>query len=359
MKGWACYNRLAMARRSARRGVLLVAGDINLDLMARIPKFTGLGGDYLAPALELRCGGVGLNTAMALARWPRQRRGQRRGGQAPVRLLGATGKDWFSEYMLSRAQRRGVEVSCVQRTSAALTGLLLVVVSRGQQRTFFGSRGANSRFAWGPESRRWFKGAAALHLVGYCFLSPTAARTAGKLIAEARRRRMPVSLDVGMGPAQLAPRAVLRAARHADILFLSHEEATALTDRREPGAALRALERAGIRQVVMKLGRKGCLYRENGRLAQAPTFAVRSVDTTGCGDAFAAAFLAGWTQGWPLDETALAANAAGAAATAVVGAGENLPGRREVLRLLAAKRLRGKWESVRRQLVRRLRGSRG
>ncbi len=323
---------------------MLVAGDINLDLMARIPRFTGLGGDYLAPALMLQCGGVGLNTAMALARW-----------RAPVRLLGATGKDWFGDYMLSRARRRGVDVSFVQRTSAALTGLLLVVVSRGQQRTFFGSRGANSRFAWRPENRRWLEGAASLHLVGYCFLSPTAARTARALVAEARRRRLPVSLDVGVGPARLARQAILRVARHVDILFVSHEEATTLTRRRNPRAALRALERAGAGRVVIKMGRAGCLYRENGRLRRAPAFAVRCVDTTGCGDAFTAAFLAGWMRGWPLEEAALGANAAGAAAATVVGAGENMPGRREVRRVLKAGRLSSKWDAIRRRLIKRLR----
>ena len=333
-----------MPRPSSRRRYLLVAGDINLDLMARIPKFTGVGGDNLAPALEFHTGGVGLNTALALARW-----------QAPVRLLGATGKDWFGDYMLTRARRRGVDVSCVQRTSSAMTGLMMVVVSHGQQRTFFGSRGANSLFAWRPENRRWLQGAASLHLVGYCFLSPTAARTARALMAEARRRRLPISLDVGMGPARLARRAILRVARHVDILFVSHEEATALTRVRNARAALRSLERSGARQVVIKMGRAGCLFRANGRLRRAPAFAVRSVDTTGCGDAFTAAFLAGWRQGWPLDETALAANAAGAAAARVVGAGENMPGRLEALGVLNSGQLTGDWETVRRRIIKRFR----
>jgi len=332
-----------MPRRAARRKYLLVAGDINIDLMARIPKFTGVGGDNLAPALVLQCGGVGLNTAMALARW-----------QALVRLLGATGKDWFGDYTITRAGRRGVDVSCVQRTSAALTGLFLVIVSRGEQRTFFGSRGANSRFGWRPDNRRWLQGASWVHLVGYCFLSPSAARAARALIGEARRRRLPVSLDAGIGPARLARRAILRAARRVDILFVSQEEATALTGRRNPRAALRALEQTGAGRVVVKLGRAGCLYRENGRLRRAPAFAVRCVDTTGCGDAFTAAFLAGVKRGWPLEEAALAANAAGAVAATVVGAGENLPGRREALRLLKARRLKGEWETVRRRLVKRL-----
>src|SRR3972149_3521898 len=109
----ACYNHSRMPRQQTRRGYLLVAGDINLDLMARIPKFTGLGGDYLAPSLALQ------------------------GGGASVRLLGATGKDWFGRYILSRLRRRGVDIACVQQIPSVLTGLLLVVVSRGQQRTFF------------------------------------------------------------------------------------------------------------------------------------------------------------------------------------------------------------------------------
>jgi hypothetical protein len=54
---------------------------------------------------------------------------------------------------------------------------------------------------------------------------------------------------------------------------------------------------------------------------------------------------------WPAIEGAIAANAAGALATTVVGAGQNLPGEREVEALLRAQRLKGKWDEARKRVL--------
>jgi len=79
------------------------------------------------------------------------------------------------------------------------------------------------------------------------------------------------------------------------------------------------------------------------------------VDSTGAGDAFAAAFLQARLRGWSTAEGAIVANAAGALAATVVGAGETLPGMREVAALLRARRLKGKWDAARSRVLARLR----
>ena len=327
-------------RHSPRVAVL---GDINVDILAPVRNFAGLGHDYLAAALAMHCGGVGANTAIALARW-----GTR------TRLLGTTGRDAFARLVLSRLKQQGVDVSAVRSTPQALTGLMFIPVTRGGQRTFFGSRGANALWPGPVAPQKCLRGVDALHLMGYNFLSRPVANAARKLLGEARRRGLPVSLDVGMGPARDIPRTILQVARQVDILFLSEEEAAALTGERKIVSAVAALEDARIRRLVVKRGRRGCLVRLEGREIAAPALPVATVDTTGCGDAFTAAFLHGRLAGWPLEEVALVANAAGAAAAVVLGAGEQLPGPREVGRLLRKARLKKGWEQVRYALIKRM-----
>ena len=108
----------------------------------------------------------------------------------------------------------------------------------------------------------------------------------------------------------------------------------------------------------MKLGKRGCLIVDEGRVRHVPPFPVRAVDSTGAGDAFTAAFLLARLRKWHRAEAALAANAAGAAAATVVGAGERLPTPEQVVRVLRAQRLNKSWDAVRLRVLRRLEAGR-
>ena len=65
-----------------------------------------------------------------------------------------------------------------------------------------------------------------------------------------------------------------------------------------------------------------------------PAFQVPAVDTTGAGDAFSAGFLFGYLHQWDACLCGTLANAVGALATTVYGAGVDLPGRFELMQLL-------------------------
>jgi ribokinase len=325
-----------------KRATTLILGDINVDILCPVGEFAGLGHDYLIPALEMHVGGVAANTALALAHWG-----------APVRLLGAVGQDLLGDFILKRLGRCGVEARLVQRVRP-LTGLMMTVVTRSGERTFFGSRGANSYVRPPARAGAWLRGAGALHLMGYNFLSRSTGATARKVLAVARRSRIPVSFDIGMGAARQVPQVLLQVLRRVDILMLSQDEARLITGVSRPRKALELLEGQGPKQVLLKRGARGCLFRQGGKLKTAPGFRVRVADTTGCGDAFTAAFLWASRRGWPVEEAVLLANAAGGVAATVVGAGELAPRPGQILALARRSRLTPGWEPVRRSMIRRL-----
>lgn len=64
--------------------------------------------------------------------------------------------------------------------------------------------------------------------------------------------------------------------------------------------------------ICITLGDKGCAVWQHGRAQVFGGFPVKVVDTVGAGDAFAAGFLHGYQDGWPLEKTASFANALGA-----------------------------------------------
>jgi ribokinase len=321
---------------------VVVLGDINVDVFARIARFPKPGEDCLVPALELHCGGVGANAALALARWG-----------VCVRLLGRTGRDCFGERALDFLRHARIDVSCVEQTDEAMSGVMFIAVSPDGQRTIFGSRAANAELSTPPACAALLEGAKAAHLMGYNFLTASVAQTAEKLLEAAHRRKALVSLDVGMEPSRQIPDKILQVARKVDILFVSRDEASALTGKQDAFDALEALEACAGGEVVMKLGEQGSLLREDGAPVEVPPLPVTAMDTTGAGDAFAAAFLRARLYGWPRADAALLANAAGAAAASVIGAGEGMPAPAQVRRLLGA-RLDSRWEPVRVRALERL-----
>ena len=322
---------------------IVVLGDINIDMLGRVQSWPKPGQDCLAPALEMHCGGVGANSAMALARW-----------EVRVRLAGCVGTDRFGDHVLEGLAAAGVNTRWVQRTSAAMTGFFYINVTPDGERTFFGSRAANGRVQKLRNVQNLCNGASAAHLVGYNFLNPGPARAAKQIAREIHARRGWVSLDVGMAPSQEIPRKILQIIPSVDILLASADEATLLTGARDPERAFARLVKAGAREVVLKLGKPGCLISYNGAPERVPSFNVKMVDSTGAGDAFVAGFLQARLRGWSAEEAALAASAGGAAAVSFIGAGEKLPGAREVASLLRSRKLRGKWDDVRKQVLARL-----
>jgi 2-dehydro-3-deoxygluconokinase len=200
---------------------------------------------------------------------------------------------------------------------------------------------------------------AAAHLVGYSFLNPGPEKIARQILRQFHSCGKRVSLDVGMEASKQIPKKILPLLPQVDLLFVSSDEAAILTGRSNPRESFLQFERAGTREIVMKIGKQGCLISDGRILREVPSFAVRAVDSTGAGDAFTAAFLQARMRGWSTLEAALAANAAGAAAASRVGAGTMLSDVRGTLKLLRTQRLKGTWEKIRLQVLSRVQRVRG
>lgn len=332
-----------MSRKKDSATNLLVFGDLNVDMIGRVDEWPVPGGECLCPQLELHCGGVGANCALAIAPWG-----------INVRLLGCVGQDRFGDLLLDTLRKAGVDIQGAQRSARSLTGILYINVTRDGQRTFFGSRGANQFMRPRHVPTGSLLSSTAAHLVGYSFLNPGPEKIARQILRQFHSRGKRVSLDVGMEPSKRIPMKILGFLPQVDLLFVSRDEAAILTGRSNPRESFLQFERAGAKEIVMKLGKRGCLISDGGILREVPSFAVRAVDSTGAGDAFTAAFLQARIRGWSTLEAALAANAAGAAAVSRVGAGTTLSDVAGTLKLLRTQRLKGTWEEIRLRILSRV-----
>lgn len=268
---------------------VLVLGDANADICATLGHFPAEGGDTPVRELLWASGGAGVNVAAALAHLG-----------APTRLLAAVGTDPASTVALAAAAATGVDLSAIQRHTDQATGLCYAAISPGGERTFLSFRGANPHLH-APDTV--LDGVNWLHVCGHSLLEGTQRDTALRLWHAAGTRAIARSLDLCLPLIAARPSDIGALATGADLLLLNQHEADTL-------GALPALPPHGM--LALKHGAAGCTLHRDGARQHIPAFAVAARDTTGCGDAFAAAFIYASLRGLPVEQRGRLANAFGA-----------------------------------------------
>lgn len=134
--------------------------------------------------------------------------------------------------------------------------------------------------------------------------------------------------DMNLRPGHWNLPLVQRLSRLATIVKLNESEARILHDRTQTGYAPFSLDAFcrvwastyDIEVICITLGGEGCLIYAQENVSLFPGYKVTVCDTVGSGDAFASAFLHGYSSGWPITHTARFANALGAIVASRAGA---------------------------------------
>jgi sugar/nucleoside kinase (ribokinase family) len=316
---------------------ILIVGDANADVGAALSRFPREGDDSSVKVLAWGSGGAGVNVATALALLG-----------APARLLARVGQDPAADVALRAAREGGVDCSFVQVDPRTSTGLCYAAVSPGGERTFFSYRGANMVLDR-PPFDDLFRDVTWLHIGGHALLEGSQKETTEIVLKEASRRGVPASLDLCLPLVRARPGVVIDLAPSLSLLFANQPELAALSasgvlvDLGAPDpvdaalATIAAVERAISVRVVGKLGARGSVLGGDSPVVVPGIPIAEALDTTGCGDAFVAAFLTAQTRGAQAFDCARLGNAVGALVASRPGAAEVLPSLGELLAFLSAR----------------------
>ena len=297
--------------------MVVVFGSINVDFVARVPRFPRPGETLASESFAVHPGGKGANQALAAAR-----------AGASVRLFGAVGNDAFAPLALQRLAAGGVDLNGVIRV-AEPTGCATILVDARGENCIVIAAGANARAD--PHSLP----DAILEDGATLLLQHEVGDTANAALL-ARARRLGARVVLNAAPAR--PLAV-EALDALDVLVVNESEAAAIAAAHawpaEPSAFARAAARACPRLVVVvTLGARGAIALHGGESMAAVPPAVEVRDTTAAGDAFAGVLAAALDTGAPLRETLRRAVAAGTLACSAHGAQPSLPDRAAIEALL-------------------------
>jgi len=129
-----------------------------------------------------------------------------------------------------------------------------------------------------------------------------------------------------------------------DYITPNEDEAKHYTGKTSPDEMADVLLDMGVKNVIVKLGGRGCYYKGREGEISLPAHEIEAVDATGAGDNFVAGFASEILRGSSVGEALRFANACGAICTTAVGAGTALKNREQVMNFLkdvAGKRDRG------------------
>jgi ribokinase len=289
----------------ARRPRIAVVGSANVDLTTFSDRFPKPGETIFGQKFDLGFGGKGANQAVAA-----------RLCGADVFMVARVGNDLFGPATIKNFEKLGIDASHVCQVEGVSSGVAPIFVDPSGQNRIIVVKGAND--ALQPAD---VEAAAATLKSADCIVLQfeIPLETVYYTIRFARKN----SIRCILNPAPGQPIDV-KAVADLDYFVPNESEAETIS-----GVPVRNLDDAkkcaekllssGIRRVIITLGANGSLLAGREGMEHVPAFSVKSVDSTGAGDAFIGSFAVFLGEGLPEREAVRRANLYAGLSTMGVG----------------------------------------
>lgn len=300
-----------MARK---KSVIAVVGSANVDLTIFTDTLPRPGETLFGNRFDLGFGGKGANQAVAASL-----------SGARVHMVARVGDDLFGPATIQNFRKRGVGARHVRTVKGQSSGVAPIFVDAEGQNRIIVVKGANDALT--PKAVN--KASRLLKRADRIVLQlEIPLETVYHTIRFAKTNGIPVILN----PAP-ASSMDLEAVRGVDYFIPNESEAEAITGKpvstlEEATATARELVEKGFRRVILTLGERGALVSSAEGVEHLPAFPVKSVDSTGAGDAFIGSFAVFLAEGLSDREAVLRANLYAALSTTAVGTQKSFVGRK-------------------------------
>jgi hypothetical protein len=206
--------------------------------------------------------------------------------------VGAVGDDEKADFVLATMAKHGIDVSAMQRLSGVPTSATILNVRPNGDRPALHVRGASDHFEVPAALYDQVFDAPIIHLGGTGLLRKLDGEPSRVLLREAKARGRTTTFDLIAATADTI-RIVEPLLPFIDYFMPSIEEAKDMSGRATPEDCAAFYLDRGATCCVLTLGAEGAFYaHRDGTRLRVPAYAIDVVDTTGCGDAFDAGFIA-------------------------------------------------------------------
>ena len=289
----------------AKRPRIAVVGSANIDLTTFADRFPNAGETIFGQKFDLGFGGKGANQAVAA-----------RLCGAEVFMVARVGSDLFGPATIDNFRKQGIDPTHVKQVEGLSSGVAPIFVEPSGQNRILVVKGAND--ALKPAD---VDAAAEVLKSCDCMVLQFEIPIETVYYAVAFAHKHGIRCIVNPAPAHAIEMAALK-----DLDYFVPNESEAETISGLPVKNVEDAKRCaekllagGIRRVIITLGANGSLIAGSDGAEHVPPFAVRSIDSTGAGDAFIGSFAVFLGEGVPEKEAVRRANLYAALSTTGVG----------------------------------------
>ncbi|MBE6632238.1 MAG: ribokinase [Ruminococcaceae bacterium] len=292
---------------------ILVIGSLNMDLVISIDSVPKMGETIFGRDFTTVCGGKGANQAVAAARLG-----------SVVKMIGSVGDDIFGKKLLDNLAIQGIGADGVETVSGP-SGIAVITVCGGNNCIIL-EKGANlktdcSSVEKHVELLEWADAVIFQFEVPYETV----------LYAAKKAKALGKTVIVNPAPIRDIDEELLG---YIDILVPNEHEAMGLLgyeiDRKSCERAVKELLAKGISQVIITMGKEGCVYNDGNEIKRFGIYETEVVDTTAAGDSFIAGICTALGEGKDINDAVKFATAVSAIVVSRYGAGTSIPSREEV-----------------------------
>lgn len=293
------------------RKILLIGASIMDVLVTPAGPEVFSDGSYPAEDIRMTFGGDALNEAIVLASLGKK-----------VYLNTILGNDRGGNFIHDHCNKKGIELIGNFQREELQTGINVVLVTKDGERNFLTNKNGSLRKLTLDDVVKPFPLDVGILCFASIFVYPEMKdKEMAEIFKRAKAQGITVCADMTKRKNGESVDDIREALSYVDYLMPNEEEAYLVTGASTPEQAADTFHHAGVKNVVIKCGKKGCYVLADGEGFYVPVaWQVTCVDTTGAGDSFAGGFLYGLSEGWDIKKCAEFANECGARAVAQIGA---------------------------------------
>lgn len=263
----------------------------------------------LVDKMNIIPGGDALNQAIILARLGRK-----------VSLCGKIGPDVFGRYLTDEVKKNNAGISTMIIDADECTSSCAVLVQTNGSRNFLSYRGANEKFSLREIPEENVFNTRIISIGSLLALPLLHGTELTGFLKKAKEHGCVTAVDTKHDTYRIGWEGIKESLSYVDYFLPSYDEASYLSGETDPGRIAGFFLEAGVKNVIIKLGIKGCYLRSADYEQAIPTIDAETIDTTGAGDNFVAGFLHAVLYGWDIKKCCDYANAVGAISTTKIGA---------------------------------------